>query len=157
MNISIIGPEDSGKTTFVNNLAKQAAFGRPVYFTGLMPSPFKILPIDQYHTVKNCVCIMDDINAFFDNSDLYAKGKSEKEEVKRFKAPIIMSKNWNRLNIFIFHSEADAVKFFYRQSRYIYFSCRYRYPIYEKSEYVSGIAPKVVGRRPFEFFEFKRY
>lgn len=41
MNISIVGPEGSGKTSFANELAKKACYNRPIFFIGKLKSEFK--------------------------------------------------------------------------------------------------------------------
>ncbi len=150
MNVSIIGPEGSGKTTFATQHAKRAAFGRPIYFIGELKTEFKPLDISEYNDVTDAVVIIDDANAFLDSYEIYTKDK-------KFRKPVVMSRHRNRLNIFIFHSFDDAVKFFFRLSRYIFVSRKYRDSSYLKNQYIAGITPKVVGKGRYEFWSFKRY
>jgi len=150
MNVSIIGPENSGKTTLANTLAKKASNGRPINFIGKLKTDHNIITIDQFHLTRNAVNIIDDANAFLEQYDLQRKDAHLKE-------PVIMSRHYNLLNIFIWHSESDAVKFFFRQSRYIYVSNKYRDQSIFKNKYIKGIAPEIVGKPPYTFMRFKRY
>ena len=150
MNISIIGPEKAGKSTLTKILASKAANGRPVNFIGKLKSEFNNITIDQFHLTRNCVNIFDDANAFLENYDLMRKDAKLKE-------PVIMSRHYNLLNIFIFHSIDDAVKFFFRQSRYIYISNKYKDQNYFKNKFIYGITPEIIGRAPYTFKRYKRY
>jgi hypothetical protein len=150
VNVSIIGPEESGKTRLANMLALRAAQGRPIYVVNGGKSAFSPLPIENFGDVNNAVVIVDDANAVLDSAEIYTKDK-------RYKRPVIKARHENRLNIFIFHSFDDANKFWFRQSRYIYVSARYKDESFKKNRYIKGISPEVVGRKGFEFLRFKRY
>lgn len=150
MNVSIIGPENSGKTTLTKELVKRGGHGRPVFFVGKLKSEFHNLDIKSFHKQRNAVNIFDDANAFMETYDLFRKDEKLKE-------PIIMSRHYNLLNIFVFHSEDDAIKFFFRQSRYIYISSKYRDKSVFKNKFIQGIEPELIGREPFTFLRFKRY
>lgn len=150
MNVSIIGPEGSGKTTLAFTLAKRAAFGRPVYVVGKLKTDFTPLELKNFDKPKNAVVIVDDANAFMEHYDLM-------KEENNLKEPVIMARHNNRLNIFVFHSIDDAVKFFFRQSRYIYVSEKYRDKSYQNNKFIKGITPEVIGRAPYLFNRFKRY
>lgn len=150
MTISVIGPEDSGKTTFIKSMVKRIAKGRTVYMVGPIKSEYTPLPVEDFHKVKNCVVIVDDANAFMENYDLMRKDAN-------LKAPIVLSKHWGRVNIFAFHSVDDAVKFFLRQSRYWYVSKRYTSTTHLNHPYIRGIKPEEFGRSPYLFLRFKRY
>ncbi len=150
MNISIIGPEDSGKSTLAQEIAKNIRCGREVYFCGMLKSGYANIPLEKFHEPRNAVVILDDTNAFVENYDLFKKDNHLKE-------PVIMSKHYNRVNIFVFHSEDDAVKFFFRQSRYIFVSHRYRDSTMKNNKFIKGIQPKTFGRRKWFFDSYKRY
>lgn len=150
MNVSIIGPEDSGKSTLASNYAKKVCFGRPIFFIGKKKSEFKTIELQDFHNVENAVVIIDDANAFLESIDVYKKSLNLKE-------PVIMSRHNNVIAIYIFHSFDDAVKFFFRQSRYIFVSAKYRDQNYLKNKYIKGIMPVTVGKKPYFFLQFKRY
>lgn len=150
MNLSIIGPEGSGKTTLATTLAKKAAHGRPIYVLGELKTQYMNITPEQYGTAKNCIVIVDDANAFMDNYELNRKDSP-------YRKPVIMSRHWNRLNIFVFHSMDDAVKFLFRQSRYIYISKKYRDESFKRNKFIKGIFPREIGRKSFIFMEYKRY
>jgi hypothetical protein len=150
MNISIIGPEESGKSTLAKLLAKKAAIGRPINFIGKLKSDFNTITVDQFYQTRNAVNIFDDTNAFLEQYDLQRKAAHLKE-------PVIMSRHYGLINIFVFHSIDDAVKFFFRQSRYIYISDKYRDQSFHKNKFISGIMPVIIGKRPYTFQRFKRY
>jgi hypothetical protein len=150
MNVSVIGPEGSGKTTLSIQMAKRAAMGRPVYVLGELKTEFPSITPEQFRSLKNCVVIVDDANAFMDNYELNRKDSP-------FRKPVIMSRHWNRVNIFVFHSMDDAVKFLFRQSRYIYISKKYRDESFKRNKFIKGIQPTEIGRKTFIFLSYKRY
>lgn len=150
MNISIVGPEGSGKTTLQKFLAKRAAFTRPIFYNGKLKSEYPILNLKDFHKQRNTVNLFDDTNAIIESYEVYTKDLNLKE-------PIIMSRHWNNLNIFIFHSMDDSVKFFFRQSRYVYVSDMYKDSNYTKNKYIKGIEPVIVGKGKYLFKRFKRY
>jgi energy-coupling factor transporter ATP-binding protein EcfA2 len=150
MNVCIIGPEGSGKTTLATTLAKKVAHGRPVYVMGMLRSKYLNITDEQFKTAKNCICIVDDANAYLDGYELNRKNSP-------FRSPVIMSRHWNRVNFFVFHSIDDAVKFMFRLSRYIYISKKYRDTAYKNNKFIKGISPTEVGRKTFLFLEYARY
>lgn len=150
MNVSIIGPEGSGKTTFANALAKKLSFGRPIFFVGKKKSEYQKIELSDLHKVVNAVVIIDDANAVFESVDVYNKNL-------RLKEPFILHRESNVLFIAIFHSFDDAVKYFFRQSRYIYVSGKYRDSQYLKNKYIRGIEPNKAGNPKYPFWSFKRY
>ena len=150
MNISIVGPEGSGKTSFANELAKKACYNRPIFFIGKLKSEFKTIELKDFHTLTNSVVIIDDANALLESIDVYNKDLKLKE-------PVIMSRHNNVLAIYIFHSFDDAVKYFFRQSRYIFVSANYRDQNYLKNKYIMGIIPVLTGNKKYLFNRFKRY
>lgn len=146
----MIGPEGSGKTSIAILSAKRAAFGRPIYVLGELKSEFPSITPEQFGKLKNCVCIVDDANAFMDGYEMNRKDSP-------YRKPVIMSRHWNRLNIFIFHSLDDSVKFMFRQSRYILVSKKYRDEAISKNKFLKGISPTEIGRSPYLFLSYKRY
>jgi hypothetical protein len=150
VNISIIGPEGSGKTSLAIQYAKRAAFGRPVFIMGELKTQYQSMSPEQFRTQKNCVSIIDDANAFLDSFEL-ARAESP------YRKPVIMSRHWNRVNIFVFHSIDDAIKFMFRQSRYIIISKRYRDTSTKDNKFIKGIKPVEIGRAPYLFLSYKRY
>lgn len=151
MNICIIGPEGSGKTTLaLKELAKKAAHGRPIYVMGMLKTQYLSITDEQFKVAKNCICVVDDANAYLDGYELNRKDSP-------YRKPVIMSRHWNRINIFIFHSIDDAVKFMFRQSRFIYVSKKYRDEAYKRNKFLKGISPREIGRKTYLFLEYKRY
>lgn len=151
MNISIIGPEGSGKTTLaVKTIIKQVGFKRPVFYLGKLKTEFQTISIKEWHTKRDAVILIDDANAVIESIDVYNKDLHLKE-------PLIMHRHYNLLNIGIFHSMDDAVKFFFRQSRYVYVSKQYRDQSFQKNKFISGIMPETIGRGKFLFDRYKRY
>ncbi len=151
MNISIIGPEESGKTRLAKELAKKMAGNRPIFMIGEIKSEFPSITLDQFGTVKNCVVIVDDANALLDQYEL-----SRKQSPMR--KPLFVHRHWNRVNIFVFHSADDAVKPIFRQSRFIYSSVKYRDSSFENNKFIKGVPFHLVGRRKaYQFREYKRY
>lgn len=150
MNVSIVGPEGSGKTTFAANLAKKASCGRPIFFIGKLKGDFKKIELTDFVKLRNAVVIIDDANAFVESVDVYNKNLQLKE-------PVVMSRHNNVLAIYIFHGFDDAVKYFFRQSRYIFVSNLYRDDNYLKNKFIKGITPQLVGSRKWMFKQFKRY
>jgi hypothetical protein len=151
MNVSIIGPEGSGKTRLAEMFAKKAASGRPVYVLGELKSKIgmNITP-EQYAVAKNCVVIIDDANAFLDNYELNRKDSP-------YRKPMVMHRHWNRLNIYVFHSMDDAIKPLFRQSRYIFISSKYKDDSFKRNKFIKGISPTEIGRKPYSFMSYKRY
>ena len=151
MTISIVGPEGSGKSTLAETIAKKAAAKRrPIYYLGELKSKFQSITIEDFHKPSDAVVIVDDANAFLEHYDIFKEGN-------KLKSPIVMSRHRNRVNIFVFHSIDDAVKFFFRQSRFIYISEKYRDSSYKSNKFLRGIEPIVVGRKPYTFLEFRRH
>ena len=150
MNISIIGPEQSGKTTLAKQIAKKVAFGRPIYMITDLKNEFTDLQLDNFGVPSHCVVIVDDANAILDSTEVYTKDK-------RFKNKVIKARNYGRVNIYVFHSFDDAVKLFFRQSRYIYVSKRYRDESHKNNKFIKGVQPVEVGRGKYLFDRYKRY
>lgn len=150
MNISIIGPEGSGKTTFANDIAKKVCSGRPIFFVGKKKTAFRPIDIENIHKVRNGVIIIDDANAYLESYDVYNKNLN-------VKAPFVLHREFNVVHICVFHSFDDAIKYFFRQSRYIYVSDQYRDETYKKNKYIKGISPVIVGKGKWLFNRFKRY
>lgn len=150
MNISIIGPDGSGKTTLANQIAKKLSFGRQIFFIGRKRSEFPSIPLDKLHEGRNVIHIIDDANAYLDSIDIYNK-------TLNLKAPFVLHREDNVINIGVFHSFDDAVKYFFRQSRYIYVSNMYRDESFKKNKFIKGIEPVEVGRKQYVFQRFKRY
>ena len=150
MNISIVGPEGSGKTTFANFIAKKVAYGRPIYFVGRKKTDFIPIQIKDIHKVRNGVVIIDDANAFLESYDVYNKSLNLKE-------PFVLHRENNVIHICVFHSFDDSVKYFFRQSRYIYVSDMYRDTEHTKNKYIKGITPVPVGSGKYIFNRYKRY
>lgn len=150
MNVSIIGPEGSGKTSFAVQFAKKARGKRPVYVLGLIKSQFPFITKEQFGFLKNCVIIVDDANAYITPHELNKNNSP-------FRESNILHRHWNRLNIFIFHSMDDAVKMMFRQSRFVYVSKKYRDESVKSNKLLKGIQPKEAGRKGYEFWEYKRY
>ncbi len=150
MNVSIIGPEGSGKTSLAASIAKKLSFGRPILFCGKKKSEYQKVELSELYKVVNAVVIIDDANAVLESIDVYNKSL-------RLKEPFILHRESNVLFIGIFHSFDDAVKYFFRQSRYVYVSAKYRDSVYLKNKYIKGIQPTKAGHPKFPFWCFKRY
>lgn len=150
MNVSIIGPEGSGKTTFAIQMAKRAAHGRPIYVLGEIKTEFPSITLDQFGNLKDCVIIIDDANALLDQYEIQKKNSP-------IRRPMFLHRHWNRLNIAIFHSLDDSVKVIFRQSRYIFVSKMYRDSSFKRNKFLQGITPTVDGRKPYQFLSYKRY
>lgn len=150
MNVSIIGPEGSGKTSLANAIAQKLSFGRIILFVGKKKSEFQKAELADLHKVRNAVVIIDDANAVLESIDVYNK-------TLRLKEPFILHRENNVLFIGVFHSFDDAVKYFFRQSRFIYVSAKYRDTDYLKNKYIKGIQPTQAGHKKFPFWCFKRY
>lgn len=151
MNVSIIGPEGSGKTTFaVKNIIKRVGFGRPVFYIGKLKTDFIPLELKDWHKKRNAIIFIDDANTVLESVDAYNKNLNLKE-------PVIMHRHYNLLNIGVFHSDDDTVKFFFRQSRFMFYSTRYRDTNYQNNKFIKGITPLLVGRPPFTFYSYQRY
>lgn len=150
MNVSIIGPEESGKTRLSQLLAKKASNGRPINFIGKLKSDYNTITVEDFYKTRHAINIFDDTNAFLEQYDLQRKNAHLKE-------PVIMSRHYGLVNIFVFHSIDDAVKFFFRQSRYIYVSNKYRDENFLNNKFIKGIKPEIIGKEPYSFLRFKRY
>ena len=154
MNATFIGPEESGKSTLALNTAKRIARGRPIYIVSednKSPHPSVIpITIEQFHEVRNAVVIVDDTTAFLETYDLMKKDN-------KLKAPVVRSRWRNRVNMFVFHTADDAIKFFLRNSRYIYISEKINPAVYKNVKELKGIKPEIIGRNGFTFLRFKRY
>jgi len=150
MIISIVGPEGSGKTTLASNIAKAAANGRPVYFVGMKKTEFHRIEVPNIGKVRNSVVIIDDANAHLESYDVYNKSLD-------LKAPFVLHRENNVVIICVFHSFDDAVKYFFRQSRYIYVSKKYRDEAHLNNKFIKGITPTPAGRGKYLFNQFKRY
>lgn len=150
MNISILGPENAGKTTFAEAIAQKVRAGRPIFFIGPKKSKFQKIDLKDLHKVRNAVVIIDDINAFLESYDVRNKDLN-------IKGPFVLHREWNVILICIFHSFEDAVKYFFRQSRYIYVSDQYLDAEHKNNRYIKGIVPVQVGKGKFIFNRYKRY
>lgn len=150
MIISVVGPEGSGKTTLANTIAKTHNFGRPIYFVGMKKTEFRRINISDIGKVRNAVVLVDDANAYLESYDVYNKSLD-------LKGPFVLHRENNVVIICVFHSFDDAVKYFFRQSRYIYVSKKYRDEAHLNNKYIKGIFPGSVGRGKYQFNEFKRY
>lgn len=150
MNISIIGPEESGKSTFAALFAKRAKGKRPIFMLGGFKSDFPPLTIEEFGHVENCVVIVDDANATLDPYE-FSRKKSPLRKTN------YQHRHLNRLNIYVFHAMDDALKKIIGQSRYIYISEKYRDSSFKNHKYLKGISPRLVGSKGFRFLEYKRY
>lgn len=152
MNVSIVGPEGSGKTTFGILFIKKIAFGRPLYYIGKKKTPpgFIKIELKELHNLRNAVVFIDDANAILESIDVYNKSLNLKD-------PFILHREWNLVTVSVFHSFDDAVKYIFRQSRYIFVSCMYMDFEHLKNKLIRGITPTVVGRGKWLFNQFKRY
>lgn len=150
MNISIIGPEGSGKTTLGTTISKKAPGEREVLFVGKKRSEFRKVQLEDLYKLENKIVIIDDANAYLESYDVYNKNLHLKE-------PFILHRESNMVFIAIFHSFDDAVKYFFRQSRYIYVSTMYKDEAHLKNKYIKGLTPELIGQRKWWFNKFKRY
>lgn len=150
MNISIVGGEGSGKTTLANAIAKKVSSGRPIFFVGRKKTDFRQIEIENIHLLRNAVVIIDDANAYLESYDVYNKKLN-------VKAPFVLHREFNVVHVCVFHSFDDAIKYFFRQSRYIFVSKMYRDNQYLKNKFISGINPTIVGKGKYLFSCFKRY
>lgn len=150
MNISIIGPEDSGKSTFAAWYAKQASGKRPIYMLGGYNSNFPAVTLEQFGALEDCVIIIDDANATLDSYEFNRKNSP-------MRRPNYQHRHLNRLQIFVFHSMDDSIKKVFAQSKAVYISEKYRDSSFKNHKNLKGISPKLVGRKGYQFWEYKRY
>lgn len=152
MILSVVGPEGSGKTTFAIAFLKRVAFGRPLFYIGKKATPpgFIRIELKDLAKLRNAVVLIDDANAFLESVDVYNKTLDLKE-------PFVLHREWNLVVLSVFHSFDDAVKYIFRQSRYIFVSCLYRDYEHLKNKFIRGITPVVTGRGKWLFNQFKRY
>lgn len=150
MIISIIGPENSGKTTLAAQLAKKTKGTRPVYFLGEMRSEFPSITLEHMRGMTNAVVIVDDANAVLDQYEFHKKDSP-------LKKIMFTHRHRNVLMFFIFHSLDDSVKKVFRLSKYIFVSKLYRDASVKKNRYLQGITPTVTGRKPYLFLQYKRF
>lgn len=150
MNISIIGPEESGKSTFAEYLAKKSRGNRPIYMLGGYKPSFTSITLEEFGHAENCVVIVDDANATLDPYEFSRKKSSLRKNNYQHR-------HLNRLNIYVFHSVDDALKKIFGQCRYIYISEKYRDASFKNHKYLKGITPRLVGQKGYLFWEYKRY
>lgn len=150
MVISVIGPEGAGKTSFTKILVKQVGFNRPVFFIGPKSSEWPKISLKDIDSKRNAVIIIDDANAVLESYEVYEKDLN-------IKGPFVLHRERNVLIICVFHSFDDAVKYFFRQSRFIYVSCMYRDASYTDNKYIKGITPTLNGHKKFPFWGYKRF
>lgn len=150
MNISIIGPENSGKSTYAAWYAKRARGKRPIYMLGGYNSKFPTITLEQFGQVENCVIIIDDANATLDSYEFNRKNSPMRK-------PNYQHRHMNRLHIYVFHSMDDSIKKVFAQSKAVYISEMYRDSSFKSHKNLKGVTPKLVGFKGFQFLEYKRY